>query len=80
MLTIGYEVFEALVERKIQEMQHQARIRRMVHATERTRPGWFSRQSRRLCGRLGTWLVVLGRKLQAHHPPQAVPLQQVLDR
>jgi hypothetical protein len=80
MLTIGYEVFEALVELKIQEMQHEARIRRIVHAAERARPGWFSRKSRRLCGRLGTWLVVLGRKLQAYHAPQAIPFQQALDR
>jgi hypothetical protein len=77
MLTIGYQVFEALVELRIQEREHEARIRRMVHATERTRPGWFSRQSRRLCGWLGTWLVALGRKLQAYHLHQALPLEQM---
>jgi len=77
MLTIGYEVFEALVELKIQEMQRKARIRRMVRATERTQLGWFSRQRRRLCGWLGMWLVVFGRKLQAYHLHQNLPLEQM---
>jgi hypothetical protein len=76
MLTIGYEVFEALVELKIQETQRKARIRRMVRATEHIQLGWFSRQSRRLCGWLGMWLVAFGRKLQAYHIHQPPPLEQ----
>jgi hypothetical protein len=72
MLTIDYEVFKALVDIRIQEMEHEARTRRMVHAAGHARPGWFSG----LCGRLGTWLVALGRRLQAYHPPQALPLEQ----
>lgn len=77
MLTIGYEVFAALVENRAHEMEHEARIQRIARASERAHPGWFSRHGRWLCGRLGTWLVALGHKLQAYHPPQALPLEQV---
>lgn len=77
MLTIGYEVFRALVELKVHEVEHKARTRHVAGAIQLDRPGWFLQQSRRLCGGLGTWLVALGRKLQTYHQPQALPLEQV---
>lgn len=72
MQTTDYEVYRALAQLTVQELRRQARSRHAVHEP----PGWPLSPGRRLCGWLGAWLMALGRKLQAFHRPQSLPLEQ----
>ncbi|MGD8623365.1 MAG: hypothetical protein PVF47_01560 [Anaerolineae bacterium] len=72
-----YRMAAAWMEEKQIQARRQAErdaLRRLAGQTGQRPRGWLSRQGCKLLCTVGAYLVLLGRRLQAHALPQALPL------